>query len=307
MSQLSRVRDGGRLHPERRERWSADDEALGTAPSSSASAASSSVNMSTVSGPTSCVVLDQVHKQFSKKCVAVQSDAPRAPSSRASSISSTVRHVPCQRRATAARPIPEITAQAALHREQLVNTVVKTDEALHSRHYLEEGKVSARKELAGCTPGTQSRTTTPVACGSATKPRTTGLSTTRGGMPSPAKKPLDLGIRGEEPQPLSGRPSRAPSPGASTTPSGLAARPESLRLDHVKPRPTKGKEQFSQLLLLQGEGALARGRPSRPVTSAPWRRLEQVEITSETSWRFKERSSASEAPALDFPPAGDEL
>lgn len=95
------------------------------------------------------VVLDQVREQFSKKCVAVQ-----IPIGHEHELKGIVDlfHMRAYMSPEGDREgdpvdIPEeIAAQAASYREQLVDAVVETDEALMER-YLEEGEVSG-EELA---------------------------------------------------------------------------------------------------------------------------------------------------------------
>ena len=97
--------------------------------------------------------------------------------------------------------IPEsVAAQAAEYREQLVDSVVETDEALMER-YLEEGEVSGDELAAALKNAVVSGELFPVACGVPTKNLgTTGLlDLLVEGIPSPAKKPLEAGVDGGGP------------------------------------------------------------------------------------------------------------
>jgi elongation factor G len=94
--------------------------------------------------------------------------------------------------------IPEgIAEQAAEYREQLVDSVVETDEALMER-YLEEGEVSGDELAAALKNAVVAGELFPVTCGVATKNlgTTSVLDLLVEGVPSPAKKPLEAGVDG---------------------------------------------------------------------------------------------------------------
>ena len=93
-----------------------------------------------------------------------------------------------------------IAAQAAEYREQLVDSVVETDEALMER-YLEEGEVSGDELAAALKNAVVAGELFPVACGVPTKNLgTTGLlDLLVEGIPSPAKKPFEAGVDGGGP------------------------------------------------------------------------------------------------------------
>ena len=94
----------------------------------------------------------------------------------------------------------EVAAQAAEYREQLVDSVVETDEALMER-YLEEGEVTGDELAAALKNAVVAGELFPVACGGPTKNLgTTGLlDLLVEGIPSPAKKPLEAGVDGGGP------------------------------------------------------------------------------------------------------------
>ncbi len=149
--------------------------------------------------------------------------------------------------------IPEsVAAQAAEYREQLVDSVVETDEALMER-YLEEGEVSG-DELAGALKNAVvAGDLFPVACGVPTKNLgTTGLlDLLVEGIPSPAKKPLEAGVDGGGPAAFVFKTVADPFAGRINVfrvLSGTLASDSNL----VNSR-TRGKERVGQLLLLQGK------------------------------------------------------
>jgi elongation factor G len=201
------------------------------------------------------VVLDQVREQFSKKCVAVQ-----IPIGHEHELKGIVDlfHMRAYMSPEGDREgdpvdIPEeIAAQAASYREQLVDAVVETDEALMER-YLEEGEVSGEELAAALKNAVSNDDLFPVLCGSATKNLgTTGLlDLLVEGVPSPAKKPLDLGIEANGAAAFVWKTVADPFAGRINVfrvLSGSVGSDSNL----VNPR-TKGKERFSQLLLLQGK------------------------------------------------------
>jgi elongation factor G len=149
--------------------------------------------------------------------------------------------------------IPEsIAAQAAEYREQLVDSVVETDEALMER-YLEEGEVSGDELAAALKNAVVAGDLFPVACGVPTKNLgTTGLlDLLVEGIPSPAKKPLEAGVDGSGLAAFIFKTVADPFAGRINVfrvLSGTLASDSNL----VNSR-THGKERVGQLLLLQGK------------------------------------------------------
>src|SRR4029450_9667503 len=146
----------------------------------------------------------------------------------------------------------EIAAQAAEYREQLVDAVVETDEALMER-YLDEGEVSGEELAAALKNAVSNDDLFPVLCGSATKNLgTTGLlDLLVEGVPSPAKKPLDLGVEANGAAAFVWKTVADPFAGRINVfrvLSGQVGSDSNL----VNSR-TKGKERFGQVLLLQGK------------------------------------------------------
>jgi elongation factor G len=244
------------------------------------------------------VVLDQVREQFSKKCVAVQ-----IPIGHEHELTGIVDlfHMRAYMSPDGGREgepveIPdEIAAQAASYREQLVDAVVETDEALMER-YLEEGEVSG-EELAGALKNAVSNDDLfPVLCGSATKNLgTTGLlDLLVEGVPSPAKKPLDLGIEANGAAAFVWKTVADPFAGRINVfrvLSGSVGSDSNL----VNPR-TKGKERFSQVLLLQGK----EHSPADALQAGDIGAVAKLKDVM-TGDLLLEKDDASEAPALDFP------
>jgi elongation factor G len=146
----------------------------------------------------------------------------------------------------------EEAAQAATYREQLVDAVVETDEALMER-YLEEGEVSGDELAAALKNAVVADELFPVACGSATMNLgATGLlDLLVEGIPSPAKKQLALDVT---------------TNGAAAFVFKTVADPFAGRINvfrvlsgeisgdsNLMNARTKGKERFGQLLVLQGK------------------------------------------------------
>ncbi len=243
-------------------------------------------------------VLDQVREQFSKKCVAVQ-----IPIGHEHELTGIVDlfHMRAYMSPEGGREgdpvgIPEeIAAQAASYREQLVDAVVETDEALMER-YLEEGEVSGEELAAALKNAVSNDDLFPVLCGSATKNLgTTGLlDLLVEGVPSPAKKPLDLGIEANGAAAFVWKTVADPFAGRINVfrvLSGSVGSDSNL----VNPR-TKGKERFGQLLLLQGkEHAPADVLQAGDIGAVA--KLKDV-MTGDL---LLEKDDASEAPGLDFP------
>ena len=244
------------------------------------------------------VVLDQVREQFSKKCVAVQ-----IPIGHEHELKGIVDlfHMRAYMSPEGDREgdpvdIPEeIAAQAASYREQLVDAVVETDEALMER-YLEEGEVSGEELAAALKDAVSNDDLFPVLCGSATKNLgTTGLlDLLVEGVPSPAKKPLDLGIEANGAAAFVWKTVADPFAGRINVfrvLSGSVGSDSNL----VNPR-TKGKERFSQLLLLQGK----EHSPADVLQAGDIGAVAKLKDVM-TGDLLVEKDDASEAPALDFP------
>ena len=146
----------------------------------------------------------------------------------------------------------DIAAQAAEYREQLVDSVVETDEALMER-YLEEGEVSGDDLAHALKNAVVAGDLFPVTCGVPTKNLgTTGLlDLLVEGIPSPAKKPLESGVDGGGPAAFIFKTVADPFAGRINLFRVLAG---TLASDSnlVNSR-TKGKERVGQLLLLQGK------------------------------------------------------
>jgi elongation factor G len=149
--------------------------------------------------------------------------------------------------------IPEdVAAEAARYREQLVDSVVETDEALMER-YLEEGEVSGDELAAALKNAVVAGELFPVTCGVPTKNLgTTGLlDLLVEGIPSPAKKPLEVGVDGGGPAAFIFKTVADPFAGRINVfrvLSGTLSSDSNL----VNSR-THGKERVGQLLLLQGK------------------------------------------------------
>jgi elongation factor G len=244
------------------------------------------------------VVLDRVREQFSKKCVAVQ-----IPIGHEHELKGIVDlfHMRAYMSPEGDREgdpvdIPEeIAAQAASYREQLVDAVVETDEALMER-YLEEGEVSGEELAAALKNAVSNDDLFPVLCGSATKNLgTTGLlDLLVEGVPSPAKKPLDLGIEANGAAAFVWKTVADPFAGRINVfrvLSGSVGSDSNL----VNPR-TKGKERFSQLLLLQGK----EHSPADVLQAGDIGAVAKLKDVM-TGDLLVEKDDASQAPALDFP------
>ena len=199
--------------------------------------------------------LEQLRSQLSDRCVAVQIPIGHEHELRASSTSSTCAPTWIRRASARASPadIPaSIAAQAAEYREQLVDSVVETDEALMER-YLEEGEVSGDELAAALKNAVVAGNLFPVACGVPTKNLgTTGLlDLLVEGIPSPAKKPLEAGVDGGGPAAFIFKTVADPFAGRINVfrvLSGTLSSDSNL-VNHR----THGKERVGQLLLLQGK------------------------------------------------------
>lgn len=199
--------------------------------------------------------LEQLRTQLSDRCVAVQ-----IPIGHEHELTGIVdlfhMHAymdPGGERESQPADIPEdIAAQAAEYREQLVDSVVETDEALMER-YLEEGEVSGDDLAHALKNAVVSGDLFPVTCGVPTRNLgTTGLlDLLVEGIPSPAKKPLESGVDGGGPAAFIFKTVADPFAGRINLFRVLAG---TLTSDSnlVNSR-TKGKERVGQLLLLQGK------------------------------------------------------
>ena len=145
-----------------------------------------------------------------------------------------------------------VADQAAGYREKLVDAIVETDEALMER-YLEEGEVSG-DELAGALKDAVVRGEIfPVACGVATKNlgTTAVLDLLVEAVPSPAKKPLDLGVEADGTAAFVFKTIADPFAGRINVFRVLAG---DLASDsNVVNVRNHGKERVGQLLVLQGK------------------------------------------------------
>jgi elongation factor G len=243
-------------------------------------------------------VLDQLREQFSKKCVAVQ-----IPIGHEHELTGIVDlfHMRAYMSPEGGREgepvdIPEeVAAQAGSYREQLVDAVVETDEALMER-YLEEGEVSGEELAAALKNAVSKDDLFPVLCGSATKNLgTTGLlDLLVEGVPSPAKKPLDLGIEANGAAAFVFKTVADPFAGRINV-FRVVSGPLGPDSNLVNPR-TKGKERLSQVLLLQGkEHSPADGLATGDIGAVA--KLKDV-MTGDL---LVEKDEGSEPPALDFP------
>ena len=199
--------------------------------------------------------LAQLRSQLSERCVAVQ--IPMGHEHELKGIVDLF-HMraymdPNGERESSPVEIPDdIAAQAAEYREQLVDSVVETDEALMER-YLEEGEVTGDELAAALKDAVMAGDLFPVACGVPTKNLGTSglLDLLVEGIPSPAKKPLEAGIDGGGPAAFIFKTVADPFAGRINVFRVLAG---TLSSDSnlVNSR-TRGKERVGQLLLLQGK------------------------------------------------------
>ena len=197
----------------------------------------------------------QLRSQLSERCVAVQ--IPMGHEHELKGIVDLF-HMraymdPNGERESSPVEIPDdIAAQAAEYREQLVDSVVETDEALMER-YLEEGEVTGDELAAALKDAVMAGDLFPVACGVPTKNLGTSglLDLLVEGIPSPAKKRLEAGIDGGGPAAFIFKTVADPFAGRINVFRVLAG---TLSSDSnlVNSR-TRGKERVGQLLLLQGK------------------------------------------------------
>ncbi|HEY7003409.1 MAG TPA: elongation factor G [Gaiellaceae bacterium] len=244
------------------------------------------------------VVLEQLREQLSNRCVAVQ-----IPIGHEHELEGIVDlfHMRAYMSPEGGREgdpvdIPDqIAAQAASYREQLVDAVVETDEALMER-YLDEGEVSGEELAAALKNAVSSDDLFPVLCGSATKNLgTTGLlDLLVEGVPSPAKKPLDLGVEANGAAAFVFKTLADPFAGRINVfrvLSGQLGSDSNL----VNSR-TKGKERLSQVLLLQGKDhSPAEGLAAGDIGAVA--KLKDV-MTGDL---LVEKDEGSEIPQLEFP------
>jgi elongation factor G len=243
-------------------------------------------------------VLEQLREQFSKHCVAVQ-----IPIGHEHELTGIVDlfHMRAYMSPEGGREgdpvdIPdEIAAEAASYREQLVDAVVETDEALMER-YLEEGEVSGEELAAALKNAVSNDDLFPVLCGSATKNLgTTGLlDLLVEGVPSPAKKPLDLGVEANGTAAFVFKTVADPFAGRINVFRVLSGQigPDS---NLVNGR-TKGKERFGQVLLLQGK----EHSPADALQAGDIGAVAKLKDVM-TGDLLLEKDEGSEAPPLDFP------
>jgi elongation factor G len=243
-------------------------------------------------------VLQQVREQFSRRCVAVQIPIGHEHELEGIVDLFHMRAYMSPEGSREADPveIPEsIAAQAAEYREQLVDAVVETDEALMER-YLEQGEVSGEELAAALKNAVSNDDLFPVLCGSATKNLgTTGLlDLLVEGVPSPAKKPLDLGVE----------PNGSAAFVFKTLADPFAGRINVFRVlsgqlgsdSNLINGRTKAKERLSQVLLLQGKDHTpADGLAAGDIGAVA--KLKDV-MTGDL---LLEKDDGSEAPALEFP------
>jgi elongation factor G len=146
----------------------------------------------------------------------------------------------------------DVADQAAAYREKLVDAIVETDEALMER-YLEEGEVSGDELAAALKDAVVRGEVFPVACGVATKNlgTTAVLDLLVEAVPSPAKKPLDLGVEADGAAAFVFKTIADPFAGRINVFRVLAG---DLASDSnfVNVR-NHGKERVGQLLVLQGK------------------------------------------------------
>ena len=146
----------------------------------------------------------------------------------------------------------DVADQAGEYREKLVDAIVETDEALMER-YLEEGEVSGDELAAALKDAVVRGEVFPVACGVATKNlgTTAVLDLLVEAVPSPAKKPLDLGIEADGSAAFVFKTIADPFAGRINVFRVLAG---DLASDsNVVNVRNHGKERVGQLLVLQGK------------------------------------------------------
>jgi elongation factor G len=243
-------------------------------------------------------VLEQLREQFSKQCVAVQIPIGHEHELKGIVDLFHMRAYMSPEGGREGDPIDipeEIAAEAASYREQLVDAVVETDEALMER-YLEEGEVSGEELAAALKNAVSNDDLFPVLCGSATKNLgTTGLlDLLVEGVPSPAKKPLDLGVEANGAAAFVWKTVADPFAGRINVFRVLSGEVSSDS-NLVNPR-TKGKERFGQVLLLQGK----EHSPADALQAGDIGAVAKLKDVM-TGDLLLEKDDATEAPALNFP------
>jgi elongation factor G len=199
--------------------------------------------------------LEQIREQLSNRCFAIQ-----IPIGREHELTGVVDllHMraylsPDGEREGAPVEIPaEVAEQAGEYREKLVDAIVETDEALMER-YLEEGEVSGDELAAALKDAVVRDEVFPVACGVATKNlgTTAVLDLIVEGVPSPAKKPLDLGVAADGTAAFVFKTIADPFAGRINVFRVLSG--DVASDSNVVNVRNRGKERVGQLLVLQGK------------------------------------------------------
>jgi elongation factor G len=199
--------------------------------------------------------LEQIREQFSASCFAIQIPIGQEHELKGVVDLLHMRAYMSPEGEREGQPVDipaDVADQAAGYREKLVDAIVETDEALMER-YLEEGEVSG-DELAGALKDAVVRGEVfPVACGVATKNlgTTAVLDLLVEAVPSPAKKPLDLGVEADGAAAFVFKTIADPFAGRINVFRVLAG---DLASDsNVVNVRNHGKERVGQLLVLQGK------------------------------------------------------
>jgi elongation factor G len=199
--------------------------------------------------------LEQIREQFSASCFAIQIPIGQEHELKGVVDLLHMRAYMSPEGEREGQPVEipaDVADQAAGYREKLVDAIVETDEALMER-YLEEGEVSG-DELAGALKDAVVRGEVfPVACGVATKNlgTTAVLDLLVEAVPSPAKKPLDLGVEADGTAAFVFKTIADPFAGRINVFRVLAG---DLASDsNVVNVRNHGKERVGQLLVLQGK------------------------------------------------------
>jgi elongation factor G len=199
--------------------------------------------------------LEQIREQFSASCFAIQIPIGQEHELKGVVDLLHMRAYMSPEGEREGQPVEipaDVADQAAGYREKLVDAIVETDEALMER-YLEEGEVSG-DELAGALKDAVVRGEIfPVACGVATKNlgTTAVLDLLVEAVPSPAKKPLDLGVEADGTAAFVFKTIADPFAGRINVFRVLAG---DLASDsNVVNVRNHGKERVGQLLVLQGK------------------------------------------------------
>jgi elongation factor G len=199
--------------------------------------------------------LEQLQSQLSSRCIAVQ-----IPIGREHELKGVVDllHMrawlsPEGERETKPAEIPEaIASQAEEYRVKLVEAVVETDEAIMER-YLADEELSGEELAAALKNAVVAGELFPVVCGVATKNLGTSglLDLLVEGVPSPAKKPLEVGVDGDSAAAFVFKTVADPFAGRINVFRVLAGTvsSDSTLVNHR----TRGKERVGQLLTLQGK------------------------------------------------------